>query len=325
MDFNHIIGHEREIDILKNAIKTSRIFHCYLFTGEKSLGKKLVALAFAKTLLCKNEGMEPCNSCSSCIKFDNFNHPDFELIEPEKGLIPKNKIDDMIKSMAIAPLESKRRIIIIDECDKMGIEAQNELLKTLEEPPPYVNIILITSNVNNLIPTILSRSQIIKFYPVDSQRIAELLMEKYKKTSEEANFIAHFTKGSVGQSIILSQSEEFFNLREDTINIIHKVLTGDRISLMNSVDFFLENKDSIENIMDIILYWFRDLLIYKEVGDSPLIVNKDKIQLLSKETFLNNHRINGIIEYVLKTKEYIESNVNFQLAIETMLLKIQEV
>ncbi len=325
MDFNDIIGHEREIDILKNAIKTNRIFHCYLFTGEESLGKKLVALAFAKTLLCKSEDSQPCNRCSSCLKFDSFNHPDFELIEPEKGLIPKNKIDDLIKSMAIAPLESKRRIIIIDECEKIGIEAQNELLKTLEEPPLYVNIILITSNANSLIPTILSRSQIIKFYPVDNRKIVKLLKEKYNKTSEEANFIAHFTKGSVGQSISLSQSEDFFNLREDTINTIHKLLTGDRISLINSVNFFMENKDSINKIMDMILYWFRDLLIYKEIGDSSLIVNKDKIQLLSSETFLNSDRINGIIEYIMETKDHIESNINFQLAIETMLLKIQEV
>jgi len=325
MDFKNIIGHERVIEMLKNAIKNNHIFHCYLFTGEESIGKKLVALAFAKTLLCKGNGLEPCNSCNSCLKFDHFNHPDLELIEPEKDLIPKQRIDDLIKSMAIAPLESERRIIIIDECDKMGIEAQNELLKTLEEPPLYVNIILITSNVNTLIPTILSRSQVIKFYPVESEKIVRLLMDRYDKAFEEASFIADFTKGCVGKSIELSQSADFFNMRENTLNIIHKIITGDKMNIMNSVNFFNENKDSIDKIMDIMLYWFRDLMIYKELGDSKLIINKDKIQLLSSQRFLNKDRINDIIEYIMETKDHIKNNVNFQLAIETMLLKIQEV
>ncbi len=325
MAFNNIIGHERVIEILKNAIKNRHIFHCYLFSGEEAIGKKLVALAFAKTLLCKEKGLEPCNSCNSCLKFDNFNHPDLELIEPEKDLIPKKRIDELVKSMAIAPLESERRLIIIDECDKMGIEAQNELLKTLEEPPLYINIILITSNMNSLIPTILSRAQVIKFFPVENKKIIKLLKEKYNKSTEEAKFIADFTKGSVGKAIYLSQSEEFFNMRENTLNTIHNILTGDKMNIMNSVNFFVENKDSIDSIMDIILYWFRDLIIYKELGNSNLIVNKDKIQLLSSQSFINKNRINDIIEYVIKTKDHIKSNVNFQLAIETMLLKIQEV
>ena len=172
--------------------------------------------------------------------------------------------------MTIAPLESKRRIVIIDECHKMGMEAQNGFLKTLEEPPSYINIILITSNMNNLIPTIVSRSQTIKFNPVENKKIVELIVSKYKKSQEEASFIAHFTKGSIGNLITLSQSEEFFDKRDNTIEYIHSIVKGDRMNIFNSIDFFVEHKDKIDEIMDIILYWFRDLLIYKEIGDSIL-------------------------------------------------------
>lgn len=325
MNYEEITGHERVIEALKNAIKNNHIFHCYLFVGEESIGKKLTALSFAKTLLCRKQGLEPCNSCNSCLKFDNWNHPDLEFIEPEKGLIKKEKIDDMIKSMTIAPLESKRKVIIIDESDKMGSESQNALLKTLEEPPSYINIILITSNMKNLIPTIVSRSQIVKFYPVENEKIVELLMKRYGKTLEEASFIAHFTKGSVGKSINLSKSQEFFQRRGEAINIIHNIVTGGRLNIFNSIDFFIDNKDSIDEILDIFLYWFRDLMIYKEIGNSDLIINKDYIQILSEETSIDKSRINDIIENIMKTKRYIESNVNFQLAIETMLLSIQEV
>lgn len=325
MKFEEIIGHERVIKALQNAIKNDHIFHCYLFEGEESIGKRLVALSFAKTLLCRNQGIEPCDQCNSCVKFDNWNHPDLEFIEPEKGLIKKEKIDKLIKSMSVAPLESKRKVIIIDESDKMGTESQNALLKSLEETPSYINIILITSNVKNLISTIISRSQVIKFYPVGNRKIIELLNSKYNKSLEEASFIAHFTRGSVGKSINLSQSEEFFQKREEIIDIIDNILSGDKVKIFNSIELFNQNKNSIDEIIDIILYWFRDLLVYKEIGDTELLINRDKIKLLSGQTFLDISKINDIIDTVMKTKEYIKNNVNFQLAIETMLLSMQEV
>ncbi|HFL3828418.1 TPA: DNA polymerase III subunit delta' [Clostridioides difficile] len=325
MDFTKIIGHEGVIENLKNAIDNNQIFHSYLFQGEEALGKKMVALSFAKTLLCKEGGHKPCNRCNSCLKFDSGNHPDFQLIEPEKDIIKKEKIDELIKSINIAPLESKRKIIIIDDSDKMRMEGQNGLLKTLEEPPSYINIILITSNSNNIIPTILSRCQVITFYPVENNKIEELLTSKYNKTIEEAKFIAHFTKGSVGKSISLSESEDFFERRNEVFNIIDGVIKGDKTKIFNSIDFFIKNKDFSEEILDIILYWFRDLIIYKEIGNSKLIINMDKISLLSNQSYLSTNKINDIIENIMETKKNIERNINYQLSIETMLLNMQEV
>ncbi|NLJ97856.1 MAG: DNA polymerase III subunit [Tissierellia bacterium] len=325
MDFNKVVGHERVIDNLKRAIDNNQISHSYLFEGEESIGKRMVALSFAKTLLCKEEGLEPCNRCNSCIKFDNANHPDFKLIESKKGLISKKTIDELIKTMNIAPLESKRKIIIIDDSHDMRLEGQNGLLKTLEEPPNYVNIILITSNINNLISTILSRCQVIKFYPVENKKIEELLKINYNKTLEEANFIAHFTKGSVGRSIKLSETEDFLEKRDQIINIIDNILNGDKTNIFTARDFFLNNKDFIEEILDMMLYWFRDLAIYKTVGKSELIINIDKISLLSSQSFFSIDKINDIMERIVETKDNIQRNINYQLAIETMLLGMQEV
>ena len=320
-----IIGHQRIMENLEKTIDKNQLSHSYLFEGEEALGKKMVALYFAKTLLCKEQGLKPCNNCNSCLKFDNFNHPDFQLIEPKKNSIPRKAIEDLIKSINIAPLESKRRIIIIDDSHKMGLEAQNCLLKTLEEPPSYINMILITCNINDLIPTIISRCEVIKFHPVENKKIENLLKSKYDKTEEEASFIAHFTQGSVGKSIALSQSQDFLNKREETLNIIHSIINGDKATIFNSIDFFIDNKDSIEDILDIIIYWFRDLIIYKKIGNQHLIINRDKLDLLSQQFFLDEDKINDIIEKVLETKKYVNGNVNYQLSIELMLLNIQEV
>ena len=224
MDFTDIVGHRDIIDNLKKAIEKGQISHSYLFEGEESIGKKKVALSFAKTLLCKSKGLEPCNECNSCLKFDNFNHPDFTLIEPEKGIIKKEKIDDILNNINIAPLESQRKIIVIDDSHSMRVETQNALLKTLEEPPHYMNIILITSNSNNIIPTILSRCQVITFYPIPKDKIEKLLVSDYDKTEEEANFIAHFTNGSLGKSIAYSKSKDFFEQRDETLAVIDQIV-----------------------------------------------------------------------------------------------------
>ena len=322
MDYNNIIGHNKAIESLKLSIINKTVSHSYLFQGEDGLGKKMVAYVFAKTLLCKEQKEEPCNRCVSCVKFHSHNHPDFFPIEPDKGLIKKGQIEEMIKSVSILPFESKRKVFIIDDSHKMNQEGKNALLKTLEEPPSYITIILISSSPNNLLPTILSRCQSVKFYPVKPIEIEDYLIRLYNKSIEEASFVSNFTKGSVGKSIELSTSDKFFQMRDQLIKILDSLIKGDKTKAFSSIPFFNENRDNIEEIIDIILYWFRDLLIYKEIGESHLIINKDKLEYLSSQSFVDFNSINDIIEKVEETKDNIRRNVNYQLSIETMLLCI---
>ncbi|WFA08487.1 DNA polymerase III subunit delta' [Tissierella sp. Yu-01] len=324
MDFRQIIGHEKAIETLKRQIKNGSISHSYIFEGEEGLGKSNVALAFAKTLLCKEQEEEPCNHCTSCMKFESGNHPDLLFIEPEKGLIKKGEIEKLIKSVVTAPFESLRKVFIIDDSHKMNTEGMNALLKTLEEPPEYINMILITSATNKILPTILSRCQNIKFYPVETKKIIELLEGSYGKSENEAKFIADFTKGSIGKSIELATSDDFFIKRQEIIKLIDNLLKGDRTKAISSFGFFNENKESIDEILDIFLFWFRDLMLYKKIGDNPLIINRDKLEYISRQSFIDSDKINDIIEKVQQTKEYIRGNINLQLSIETMLLNIQE-
>lgn len=322
MDFNDIIGHEKVINGLKKAIKDKKVSHSYLFEGEESIGKKKTAYAFAKALLCKGEGETPCNACSSCNKFDSGNHPDFFLIEPENNIIRVHQVEGIIKEVTTSPYESNRKVFIIDDSHKMNVESKNTLLKTLEEPPAYVTIILISSSRNNLLTTILSRVQSIKFYPVEYSKIRDLLINDLHKSQEEADFIAEFTKGAIGMSIRLSDDEGFFQRRDQIIKIIESLIDGDKTKAFSAMDFFNENKDLIDEILDIFLLWFRDLLLYKELGHNGLLINKDKIHNLSSQSKVNYNKINDIIVRVQETKDNIRRNVNYQLAIETMLLNI---
>ena len=323
MDFKEIIGHDRQIENLRNAIRKDNISHSYLFEGEEGLGKKKTALAFSKTLLCREEKDEPCNTCSSCIKFDSGNHPDFKMIVPnKKGTIIIEEVEKIINAVSTSPFEGKRKVFIIDDSHTINMEAMNTLLKTLEEPPSFMNIILVTSISNRLLPTILSRCQRIRFYPIENSKIIKFLEENISIDKDRSEFIADFTKGSIGKSIEIANSEDFFNRRNEVITIIGSILNGDDTRALAAVKFFSENKDDIESILDIMLYWFRDLLIYKEVGRTSLIINKDKLEILSKQSYIDFNKINVIIEKIEKTRVNINNNVNFTLSIETMLLKI---
>lgn len=323
MNFEDIIGHKKNIEVLKQSLINNTLSHSYLFEGEDSIGKRMVALAFSKAILCEEKEPIPCNKCSSCIKFDHSNHPDMFFIQPEKDLIKKDEVENLIQNTLTSPFQGSKKVFLIDESDKMNLTAQNKILKTLEETPSYINIILISANSNKILPTILSRVQRIKFYPVEVDEIGALLEEKYNIEESKAKFVGEFTKGAVGRSISLSLDEEFFLNRDIVIQLIDDLVKGDMTKVFNSISFFNENKDKIEEILDIFLYWFRDLSIYKEIGNSHLLVNKDKLEKLSSQSFMDSNRINGIMEKVRQTKTNIDRNMNYQLSIETMLFSIQ--
>ncbi|KPU27508.1 DNA polymerase III delta prime subunit [Caloranaerobacter sp. TR13] len=325
MDFNDIIGHEQNILKLQNAIKNDSIAHSYIFEGPKSMGKKKLAMVFAKTLLCEEKGIEPCNKCHSCLKFDSGNHPDFDIINPEGNSIKREQIEKLLHSIRMLPYEGMRRVYVIEDAYKMTAEAQNSFLKTLEEPPEYAVIILITDKSRSLLPTIVSRCQGIKFSYVENEKIEKLLVDKYGCSKEEASFIASFSNGIVGKAVKLIQSEEFRKLRDDIIFAIDDIIYSDKFRIFSLSQTFVENKDNIEDILDLLTIWFRDIMIIKVAGDTRFIMNKDKIELIYKHSnTLSIEKVSDIIENIEKTKEDITSNVNFQLAIEVMLLKVQQ-
>ncbi|MDY0255927.1 DNA polymerase III subunit delta' [Gudongella oleilytica] len=324
MDYTNISGHKIAVEGLKRAVKNGNISHFYIFEGEEGLGKMTIGRVFAKTLLCLQRGEEPCGSCSSCRRFETGSHPDYLEIRPEKGMIRKGEVEGIIHTMTMSPFESERKVILMDEAHLMNKEAQNALLKTLEEPPVYAHIILVTSSPKDLLPTIRSRGQNIRFYPLDRAAVKKILLEEYGADRYNADFLADYSKGSVGRAIKLLQDEEFFRDREWAITLIESLLKGEKQRIFSSSEEFAERKDRILQILDIFLLWFRDLLLYKASADSSLIVNRDRLKLISEQSALDFERINGIIEKIQNTIYNVQMNVNYQLSIETMLLKIQE-
>lgn len=326
MGFAEIFGQEQIVKNLRTAIQQDRIAHAYIFDGAEGLGKGMTAVAFAQAIICKAFQQEPCNTCSACIKFRHNNHPDIMMIEPEGASIKNKQIEAFQQDLQRKPYESSKKVYIIKQGDQMTESAQNRLLKTLEEPPEYGVIILISENANRFLPTIRSRCQMMKFHRLGEQQILLFLREKYGMAPEESRVYAAFSDGIPGKAVQLKESPAFLEKREATIGVIEKVLEGDPLSVFSLTDFFESNKDNIQELLDFMLTWFRDILILKETSSEDYLINLDKKRALNSYALrIGYQQISHIIKIIERTKGDLKANINFQLAIENMLLSMQEV
>lgn len=326
MGFEKIIGHDKIINYLKTAIIQEKLAHAYIFEGQAGIGKGITALEFIKGINCKSHINNGCDSCSSCVKIKNDNHPDINIMEPQGKSIKNKQIEEFQREILIRPYESNKKAFIIKQADTMTVSAQNRILKILEEPPEYGIIIFISENSGHLLPTIKSRCQLLKFNRLANIDIEKYLMEHYELNYEEAKILSAFSNGSLSKAIELYTSEEFKNRRETMIDIIDEVLRGDKLKLIDYVSFFESNKEIIWEILDFIIIWFRDMLLLKEIEEDKYLFNMDKINTL--KIHANNIKYDKIIksiDIIEDTKKSVNANVNFGLCIEAMLLNLQEV
>lgn len=188
--FENIIGNDKIKNDLKQILQNNHISHSYMFIGNKGIGKSKFAKEFAKGIVCNSDITKPCLSCKSCIEFDNNNNPDFYYIDlGEENSIKIETIRLMQKKVQELPIVSKRKVYIIDDAEYMTKEAQNCLLKTIEEPPEFVTVILITSNENRILNTIKSRCLKIYFNSIDTNDMRQFLKDTYKIDNISENMI----------------------------------------------------------------------------------------------------------------------------------------
>lgn len=325
-DFTHIIGHTGIINHLQNAIRTGKISHAYIFHGEEGMGKKTLARIFAKSLQCADRGVDPCNKCKSCIQAESGNHPDIIWLTHEKASIGVDDIRTQINAdIQVKPYQSQYKIYIIDSADKMTESAQNALLKTIEEPPDYAIIILLSCNINQLLPTILSRCVILDLKPIDKQLIKEFLMLKHHIPDYKAEVAAGFSGGNVGKAIKYASSEEFESKKEDILHILRYIDEMELHEIISGIKTISENKSSISDYIDIMLLWFRDVLMLKATNDPNLLLFKDEYQTIRKQANIRGYdKIENIIKSMEDAKTKLNANVNFDITIELMLLNIKE-
>ena len=327
MSFNDIIGQERALKILTKSLKEDNISSSYIFVGSEGTGKKLTAIEFTKAVNCLNlsKDSEACEDCQSCNEISKQCSPDLKIIEPNKSSIKIEQIREMRKEIGLKPFRSKKRIYIIDKAEKMTLEASNCLLKTIEEPPYYVIIILICSKIDPILPTIVSRCQMVNFGLISSYKIKEFLLNKSKNLEKEkAEIISKLAQGSIGRALKLLSGKEYFIRREEVLDYLSGISPGkygDDIFI--KVEKMVSEIDRIEEVLEMIKLWYRDILIIKNTGDQKYIANCDKLEILEEKSQIYSQEILiDILDYLEQIEEYLIKNVNKRLILERLYIKM---
>lgn len=330
--FQDIIGQEQIKEHLRNAISTGKISHAYIINGEKSSGKEYIAKVFAMALQCEertqNSGAEvPCQKCASCRRALSDSQPDIVKVTHEKaGTISVDDIRAQISGdVSFKPYSSPYKVYIMNEAEKMTVQAQNALLKTLEEPPEYVVILLLTSNVEALLPTILSRCVVLNMKPVPDSLVRKYLMEEMHVTDYKAEVCVAFARGNIGKAKSLATSEEFENVKGEALSLLKYIRDMELNEVIAAVKRANEYKLEINDYLDIILIWYRDVLLFKATNDVNSLVFREELSSLRKVAARSSYEgIESVIKSIEKAKKRLDANVSFELVMQLLFEEIQE-
>ena len=325
--FKDIIGHEQIIEHFQNAITMDKISHAYILNGPDKSGKMMLAEAFAAALQCEKKGTEVCLECHSCRQAASHNHPDIKYLTHEKiNTVSVNDIRKQInQDIVIKPYSSTYKIYIVDEAEKMNQQAQNALLKTIEEPPAYAVILLLTANADSFLPTILSRCIRLNLMPVADEKIREYLMKHYQIPDYQAEISVAFAQGNVGKAIQLASSDHFNELKDSAVQLVKRIKSVDVYELGEVIKQISEYKLSINDYLDIMMVWYRDVLMYKATMDINGLIFKEHIYDIKKQASNSSyHGIQKILKALDKAKIRLNANVNFDIVMELLLLTMKE-
>lgn len=323
--FSAILGHEGPKAHLKAAIVSGQLGHAYLLEGTRGIGKKMLTDAFVKALLCehKNEEGESCGKCASCRSFDHRNHPDVKRIGPagDKNSISVKQIrEELIKDINVRPYDSTRKVYIIEAADKLTMEAQNAMLKTLEEPPSYGIIILLAESSASFLPTILSRCVKISLQPIDQALIGSWLQRR-GVPKEKANIAAAFAQGAPGQALQLCENEEFEEIRQAVFEFLTRIPEVSELEVMRGQQLWEKYKSAYDKLFSFMLVWYRDILVYQETGDLQRLLCTDQIKTIGGlAAYYSNEKLIQIVETILDIDKKLKANANPALAIDCLLM-----
>jgi len=321
MSLRKIIGQDRAIDILKGSISQDRIAGGYLFLGPDSAGKRSTAFEFAKLLNCINKKNDSCGECTSCIKIDNQAHPDIFFIKTkeDESSISIKSIRQLQRRLSLKPFEARYKIAIIEDAQEMTDEAANSLLKMLEEPDSQTIFILTASSTKAILDTIVSRCQIIRFSQLSKEDVVKILIEDNSLEKEEASLLAVISGANIRKALELKEEEATSWKNE----LIDTFAPGKASFSMPSNDLTSASRQRLLDGLDIVLSFYRDILVYKYTKKEDLIMNIDRIDAVSETANnVSTEQIQQNIESIEKTRNLLDANVNTKLAIKQLQEKL---
>ncbi len=324
MRFSDIVGQQYAKSILLKAANTGRLPHALIFSGPAGTGKKTLARALTMLLNCQNPLPDGgCGSCKICRQIVEGNFPDLYIVAPEKhrSKISIDQIRDIYAKLGFAPIFNLR-VIVIDRAEEMTEEAANAFLRILEEPPSKNIFILNVLEPLNLLPTIVSRCQNIRFYPIPTEEITEWLIKSKGLDNDTAVLISRMCEGSIGKAVELIE-KDFLKKREDWISLFTKLPVLNKDEVLSLLEEMLKNKDELLDMLIVWRGWVRDLIVMKETSDKELLINKDLSHMAKK--LANRYPLEELIlvmDHIHSAEQDISKNRNVALVMRKIIMEL---
>ncbi len=326
MTWSAIRGQRLAVDLLRRAVAGGRVAHAYLFAGPPGVGKRLAAAELARSLNClASEAGEACGACRSCLKLaaDPPVHPDVIVVEPDGRLIKTEQMRRVQNEVYARPTEGRFKVVIIDGAERMNAESGNRLLKVLEEPPAYARFVLLTTNAAGVLPTIVSRCQIVHFSPLPPEEVAAVLQEKAGIGAEEACLFASLSGGSVGAALAMAASPEVGRRRDEAFDLLLGLGEMDDAALLEQAAAWEKEKELLEERLEMTALWLRDALLLAREAPERLVVNADRIadaRRLARR--YGGPGLMAMLESLAAARGALLRNANTRLALDVLLLDL---
>ncbi|MFA5146171.1 MAG: DNA polymerase III subunit delta' [Candidatus Omnitrophota bacterium] len=319
MSSGGIKGQDSAISFLRRSLGKERTAHAYIFSGPRGVGKMSTALYFAKAMNCGAAHTDrPCGKCDSCTAMEKGAHPDLFIFAPQKpgSSVKIDAVRELIKDISLRPYKARKKVCIIDEAGSMTREASNALLKTLEEPPPDSVLILIAEDTAVLLPTIVSRAQVVRFFALRAGDVEVILAQDRTLSPGQARVLARFSGGSPGKALEYME-KDFFRKRD----MIAGASSGRRLL---ELDFDNTPREDLGLYLDIMLSWYRDIIAAKsDAGGFVALIHEDKHDVIKAEAgTLDADYLEGVTHDIISTTFFLGQSANAKLAMNTLLLRM---
>jgi len=321
-----MLGHAWAADLLRQHVAQGNFRHAYLFTGPQGVGRRTLALRLAQALNCPQPPAPgvPCRVCRTCTRLEAMQHPDLAVVQAEQvgGTLKVEQVRELQHSLSLAPYEARYRVALLLRFEEAHLSAANALLKTLEEPPPQVVLIVTAENAENLLPTIVSRCEVLRLRPLPAEMISQALQDRAGLSPEQAHLVAHLSGGRPGYALRLSQEGGELDLRQQWLKDHHSLLAASRVERFAFSESHSKDKEQLRQILMVWLSLWRDVLLRAlgaSVSPSNLALGAE-IEALAAEVGIQG--ASSVVASLQRTLDLIDRNVNARLAMDVLLLDL---